>query len=74
MDDENPIYDWCIMGVEKATVCKQLKLDLQNSVFLDGDWCRDASPFQASDETEAMVIDNICYLLNSFLKCSVDVR
>jgi len=59
------------MGVGKTTVCQQLKQDLQNSVFLDGDWCWDANPFQVTDETKAMVIDNICYLLNSFLKCSV---
>lgn len=58
------------MGVGKTTVCQQLKQDLQNSVFLDGDWCWDASPFQVTDETKAMVIDNICYLLNNFLKCS----
>ncbi|MBQ4087884.1 MAG: AAA family ATPase, partial [Clostridia bacterium] len=30
------------MGVGKTTVCQQLKRDLQNSVFLDGDWCWDA--------------------------------
>ncbi len=59
------------MGVGKTTVCQQLKQDLQNSVFLDGDWCWDASPFQVTDETKAMVMDNICYLLNNFLKCSI---
>lgn len=59
------------MGVGKTSVCQQLKRDLQNSVFLDGDWCWDASPFQVTDETRVMVIDNICYLLNNFLKCSV---
>ena len=58
------------MGVGKTTVCQQLKQDLPNSVFLDGDWCWDASPFQVTDETKAMVTNNICYLLNSFLKCS----
>ena len=58
------------MGVGKTTVCQQLKRDLQNSVFLDGDWCWDASPFQVTDETKAMVMDNICHLLNNFLKCS----
>ena len=58
------------MGVGKTTVCQQLKQDLQNSVFLDGDWCWDASPFQVTDETKALVIDNICHLLNNFLKCS----
>ncbi len=58
------------MGVGKTTVCQQLKQDLPNSVFLDGDWCWDASPFQVTDETKAMVMNNICYLLNNFLKCS----
>lgn len=58
------------MGVGKTTVSQQLKQDLTNSVFLDGDWCWDASPFQVTDETKAMVMDNICYLLNNFLHCS----
>ena len=58
------------MGVGKTTVCHQLKQDLPNSVFLDGDWCWDASPFQITDETKAMVMNNICYLLNNFLHCS----
>ena len=58
------------MGIGKTTVCQQLKQDLPNSVFLDGDWCWDASPFQVTDETKAMVINNICYVLNNFLKCS----
>ena len=58
------------MGVGKTTVCQLLKQDLPNSVFLDGDWCWDASPFQVTDETKAMVINNICYMLNNFLKCS----
>ena len=58
------------MGVGKTTVCQQLKRDLQNSVFLDGDWCWDASPFQVTNETKVMVTVNICYLLNNFLKCS----
>ena len=58
------------MGVGKTAVSQQLKLDLPNSVFLDGDWCWDASPFQVIDETKAMVTDNICYLLNNFLHCS----
>ena len=57
-------------GVGKTTVCQLLKQDLPNSVFLDGDWCWDASPFQATEETKAMVTNNICYLLNNFLKCS----
>jgi len=58
------------MGVGKTTVSQRLKEELPNSVFLDGDWCWDASPFQVNDETKTMVIDNICHLLNNFLKCS----
>ena len=58
------------MGIGKTKVCQQLKKDLNNSVFLDGDWCWDANPFQVNDETKAMVIRNICYLLNSFIHCS----
>ena len=58
------------MGVGKTTVSQQLKQDLPNSIFLDGDWCWDASPFQVTEETKAMVTDNICYLLNNFLHCS----
>lgn len=58
------------MGVGKTAVSQQLKLDLHNSVFLDGDWCWNARPFQVTDETKSMVLDNICFLLNNFLHCS----
>ena len=58
------------MGVGKTTVSQQLKQDLPNGVFLDGDWCWDADPFQVTEETISMVIRNICYLLNSFLHCT----
>lgn len=58
------------MGVGKTAVSQQLKKDLNNSVFLDGDWCWDANPFQVTDETKTMVVHNICYLLNSFIHCS----
>lgn len=43
------------MGVGKTTVCLELKKILYNSVFLDGDWCWDANPFQVTDETKRMV-------------------
>lgn len=58
------------MGVGKTTVSSLLKQKLDNSVFLDGDWCWDAHPFQVTIETKAMVMDNICYLLNNFIRCS----
>ena len=58
------------MGVWKTTVCQNLKQLLPSSVFLDGDWCWDSDPFQVTDETKEMVIDNICYLINNFIRCS----
>lgn len=58
------------MGVGKTAVCRRLEKKLQNSVFLDGDWCWDSHPFQVTEETKAMVVDNICHLLNNFLHCS----
>ena len=57
------------MGVGKTTVGQELKRRLDKSVFLDGDWCWDAHPFQVTGETKAMVMDNICHLLNNFLHC-----
>ncbi len=58
------------MGVGKTAVCQALKKELPNAVFLDGDWCWDADPFQVTEETKAMVLRNIRFLLNSFLRCS----
>jgi len=58
------------MGVGKTTTGQILKSILKNAVFLDGDWCWDADPFQVTDETKEMVMDNICYLLNHFIHCS----
>ena len=40
------------MGVGKTTISQQLKKDLPNCVFLDGDWCWDADLFQVTEETE----------------------
>lgn len=58
------------MGVGKTTVCQRLKRALPGSVFLDGDWCWDADPFVVTEETREMVLGNIRFLLNSFLRCS----
>lgn len=58
------------MGIGKTTVCQELKQRLPQSVFLDGDWCWDANPFQVTEETKTMVQDNICHLLNNFIHCS----
>ena len=58
------------MGVGKTATCRELKKKLNNAVFLDGDWCWDADPFQVTAETKAMVMENIGYLLNQFIHCS----
>jgi len=46
------------MGAGKTSVCQELKRTLNQAVFLDGDWCWDADPFQITDETKAMVLQN----------------
>ena len=58
------------MGVGKTTVCRILKQQLPDAVFLDGDWCWDADPFVVTEETKAMVLQNICFMLGQFLRCS----
>ena len=37
------------MGVGKSTTCQIMKRKLNNSVFLDGDWCWDMDPFIVND-------------------------
>lgn len=58
------------MGVGKTAACTALLRRLKDSVFLDGDWCWNANPFTVTEETKAMVMDNITHLLNNFLHCS----
>ncbi|BAK97424.1 hypothetical protein OBV_02260 [Oscillibacter valericigenes Sjm18-20] len=58
------------MGVGKTTACRILEQKLNNSVFLDGDWCWNMHPFQVTEETKRMVVENICFLLNNFIRCS----
>ena len=52
------------MGAGKTTVCRILRDKLDRSVFLDGDWCWDMHPFQVTEETKKMVMENISFLLN----------
>lgn len=55
------------MGVGKTATCKKLYKKLQNSVWLDGDWCWMMNPFIVNEENKQMVVNNITYLLRSFL-------
>lgn len=58
------------MGAGKTAVCQALIDRLAPAVFLDGDWCWLMRPFVVTDETKAMVMDNITHLLNNFLRAS----
>lgn len=57
------------MGVGKTTVCKELASILPRSVFLDGDWCWYSNPLIVTEDSKKMVLQNIGFLLRSFLNC-----
>lgn len=67
---KNLIFISGTMGVGKTTTSLNLKEKLNNSVFLDGDWCWNMKPFLVNDETKNMVLNNISYMLNNFLNIS----
>lgn len=58
------------MGVGKSATSRELNKSLNNSVWLDGDWCWMMNPFLVNDENKTMVINNITYLLRSFINNS----
>ncbi len=58
------------MGVGKSTVSREMMQVLSRCAFLDGDWCWTMQPFIVTDETKAVVLDNIIHTLTNFLRCS----
>ena len=56
------------MGVGKSAVCRELLERLQPGAYLDGDWCWMTRPFRVTEESRAMVLDNITALLGRFLQ------
>ena len=56
------------MGAGKSAVCRELLELLQPGAYLDGDWCWMTRPFQVTEESRAMVMDNITALLGRFLR------
>lgn len=58
------------MGVGKTELCKTLSKTLNNSFWLDGDWCWTMNPWTFSEENKTMVLSNIRHLLRSFLENS----
>ena len=55
------------MGVGKSATCNKLYKKLENSVWLDGDWCWMMNPFIVNEENKKMVQHNIAYILRNFL-------
>ena len=58
------------MGAGKSTVSEILLKLLDQSVYLDGDWCWKMNPFLATEEDREMVLQNISDLLRRFLNHS----
>lgn len=56
------------MGVGKSAVCRELLELLRPGAYLDGDWCWMTRPFVVTEESRAMVMDNITALLGRFLR------
>ncbi len=59
-----------VMGVGKTTVSKRLYKELENSFWLDRDNCWTMNPFILNEENKEMVLNNIGFILNSFLSNS----
>lgn len=59
-----------IMGVGKSTVSRNLYKKLDNCFFLEGDDLWRMNPFTVNDENKKMVIENITFMLNSFIRNS----
>ena len=59
------------MGIGKTTVGKYIADHHPGTAFIDGDWCMDIHPFIGNQETKAMAVDNILYMIGNYQKCSV---
>ena len=70
MKNKNLIFIGGTMGVGKTTLSAKLLQKLDKSVMLDGDWCWFQNNWNFCEENRKMVIDNIAYTLNNFLKNS----
>jgi deoxyadenosine/deoxycytidine kinase len=57
-------------GAGKSTLCKVLNSKIQNSAWLESEWCRMTNPFTFNDEIIKMIETNISFMLRSYLGCS----
>lgn len=55
------------MAAGKTSTCERLYKRLENSVWLDGDWCWMMNPFVPNAENKQMVQENIIFLLRQYL-------
>ena len=56
------------MGVGKSTVAALLQQKFDRCAYLDGDWCYRVHPFRVTKESKELVLNNIAYLLDGYLK------
>lgn len=56
------------MGVGKSTVASLLQQKFDRCAYLDGDWCYRVHPFRVTNESKTLVLRNIAYLLDGYLK------
>lgn len=56
-------------GVGKSTVSKALNNYIQNSVYIDSEYCCSISPFELNHETIRLIKANISALMINSFKC-----
>ena len=56
------------MGVGKSTVAALLQRKFDRCAYLDGDWCYRVHPFRVTKESKALILNNIAFLLDGYLK------
>ena len=56
------------MGVGKSTVAALLQQKFDRCAYLDGDWCYRVHPFRVTKESKALILNNIAFLLDGYLK------
>ena len=57
-------------GVGKSTACQALHERLNQSAYVDSDWCRRIQPFSFSEEIIEVITANISAMLIHYFQCS----
>lgn len=57
-------------GVGKSTACRALTERMENTAYVDSDWCRCMHPFSFTDETVGIVASNMLTMLTNYFRCS----